>query len=129
MQSEAAPAPAMTPAPTTEQEIAAAGQVVTPANEAVPPASEQASVPASPDTGTATTRLAALGDQAAAVEAPPPVNAAAKPDQSVLKKRLQARRAKERRRLAQRARLARQAAAQQQAADPFAQPTVTIRSR
>ena len=129
MQSEAAAAPAMPPAPATEQKIAAAEQVVAPANDTVPPASGQASVPASPDNGTATTRVAARGDQAAAVEAQPPMNAAAKPDQSVLKKRLQARRAKERRRQAQRARLARQAAAQQQAADPFAQPTVTTRSR
>ena len=127
MHGEAALVP--TPAPATEEKIAAAEQVVAPANEAVPPASGQASVPASPDTATAATKLAALGGQAVAVEAQPPVNAAAKPGQSVRKQRLQARRAKERRRLAQRARLARQAAAQQQTTDPFAQPTFTSRSR
>ena len=129
VRSEAAPAAANAPAPASEQEIAAAEPVVAPANEAAPPASEQASVPAPPDTGTAATKVAALGDQAAAVKAQPSAKAVAKPDRSVLKKRLQARRAKERRRLAQRARLARQAAAQQQAADPFAQPTIATRSR
>jgi hypothetical protein len=51
----------------------------------------------------------------------------AKTDGSVIKKRAQARRAKERRRLAQRARLARQAP--QQPADAFPQPTITTRTR
>ena len=125
VQAEAAPVEA--PAPTDQAKIAAAKQVAAPASEAAAPATEQAAAPAAPETGATTTQVAALGDQSVVVEVKPPAKAVAKPDQSVVKKRL---RAAQRRQAAHRARLAREAAAQQQqAADPFAQPTTNIRSR
>jgi hypothetical protein len=101
-----------------------------PANEAVPAATDvnaavasPATAAAAPETDIATTKIAAL-DNPYAVEMKPPGNAAsAKPDPSVVKKQLRARRAAYRRRMAARAaRLARLAAEQlqqQQAADPF----------
>jgi hypothetical protein len=70
--------------------------------------------------------IAALDAPTAAIEAKPAAKAASakpirgEPDESVIKKRQQARRAAQLRRMAARARLARQAA--QQAANPFAQP-------
>src|SRR5258707_1063323 len=70
--------------------------------------------------------VAAPGEPTSAIEVKPPAKAAgaksisAEPDESIMKKRQQARRAAQRRRIAARARAARQAA--QQAADPFAQP-------
>ncbi len=98
-----------------------------PAPEAVAPASEPAIVAAPADTDPIAAKIATLGGPPVAIEAKPPAKAAsAKPDPDAAKKRQQARRAKERRRIALRAR---QAAAQQQAADPFAQPTITTRSR
>jgi hypothetical protein len=121
-------APAVdTPAPAEETRIATAEQVLPPAPEAVAPAAEPAIVPPAADTDLIATKIATLGGPSAAIETQPPANAAsAKPAPDASKKQLQARRAKERRRTALRAR---QAAAQQQAADPFAQPTITTRSR
>jgi hypothetical protein len=102
-----------------------------PANEAVPAATDAnaavaspATAAAAPETDIASTKTAALDNPSAAVEMKPPENAAsARPDPSVVKKQLRARRAAHRRRMAARAaRLARLAAEQlqqQQAADPF----------
>jgi len=118
-------------APADETKIAASEQVSSPtqalANEAVPAASEQASAPSSADAGLASTKIATLGGPPVTIEAPPAKAASAKPDENAIKKRLQARRAAQRRRIALRARLARQAPAQP--ADPFAQPTITVRRR
>ncbi len=121
-------APAVdTLAPAEEARVAAAEQVLPQADEAVAPAAEPAIVPPAAGTGIASTRIATLGGPPVAIEAQPPAKAAsAKPDPDASKKRRQARRAKERRRIALRAR---QAAAAQLAADPFAQPTITTRSR
>jgi hypothetical protein len=119
-QSETAPAQAEAAA--GETQIAASEQASSPANEAAPAASEQTSAPDSPQAFAASVNIAALDAPTAAVEAKP---ASAKPirgepDESIIKKRQQARRAAQRRSVAARARLARQAA--QQAANPFAQP-------
>ena len=134
-QGEAAPAQADAPAAADEPKIAASEQVSSPAqslaaaNEAAPAAPEQASVAISADADLALTKIATLGGPPVTIEAPPPAKAAsAKPDESVIKKRLQARRAAQRRRIALRARMARQAPAQP-AANPFSQPTITVRSR
>jgi len=133
-QSDAAPAPADTPASADETKIAASEQVSSPAetlavaNEAAPAASEQASAASSADADLASTKIAILGGPPVTIEAPPPKAASAKPDESVIKKRQQARRAAQRRRIALRARVARQAPAQP-AANPFSQPTITVRSR
>jgi hypothetical protein len=133
-QSESAAAQADAPAAADEARIAATtqvsppAQILPPANEAAPAASEQASVPSPVEADLAATNIATLGGPPVIIEAQPPAKAAsAKPDESDLKKRLQARQAAQRRRIALRARLARQAAAQ--AADPFAQPVATVRSR
>ncbi|MDP3689888.1 hypothetical protein [Bradyrhizobium sp.] len=123
-----------TPAPAEEARIATAEPALPPANEAIAPAPEPAILPPAADTDIFAARIAALGGTPVAVEPPVTVEtqpaakaASAKPDPEARKKRLKARRAKERRRLALRARQA--AARQQQAADPFAQPTITPRSR
>lgn len=123
--SEAPPADTPAPAPAEETRIATTEQALPPANEAAAPAPEAAIVPPAADTDIIAPRIATLGGPPVAIETPPPAKAIAKPDQSVAKKRLQARRAAERRRIALRARQA----AQQQAADPFAQPTITTRRR
>lgn len=126
VQSEATPAPADMAASADAAMLAAARRALSPPTEAT--GSEPAISPASPDTGTASMKVAALADPPRAVEAQPPEKAAsAKPDPGVNKKRLQARRAAQRRRIALRARLARQAAAQQ-AANPFWQPPITPRN-
>ena len=130
---EAAPALADTPAQADETRIAATEQAVPPANEATRAASGQTSAPASPDTDVASktdlvsktdlasTKIATLDGLPVTIEAQPSVKAAgAKPDTSVIQKRLQARRAAQRRRMAARARLARQALQQQQIPNPFA---------
>ena len=91
-------------------------------NEAAPAAPEQTSAPASPETDLASMKIATLGGPPVTIE-PPAQTADAKADGNLIKKRAQARRAKERRRLAQRARLA------QQPANPFSQPTITTRIR
>lgn len=134
VQSEAPPAdtPAAAPAPaeearvaTTEPVLPPANPVLPPANEAIAPAPEAATVPPAADTDIIAPKIATSGGPPVAIQTPPPAKTIAKPDQTLAKKRLQARRAAERRRRALRARQA----AQQQAADPFAQPTITTRSR
>jgi hypothetical protein len=123
--SEAAPVQADAPASAEETKIAATEQVMPPTNEAAPAASEQISVQASPDADLLSTRIATLGGPAVTIEAQPPAKATSeKPDQNVIKERQKARRAAQRRR---RARLA--ASVPPQPADPFAQPTITVRSR
>jgi hypothetical protein len=124
-----ASADAPAPAPAEKAKIAATEQDLSPPNEALPAAPEQASAPASPDIDIASTKIAALGGPPVTIEMPRPEEVAGKkPDDSAIKKRLQARRAAQRRRIAQRARVAaRQAPQQQQPADPFAQPTITVR--
>jgi hypothetical protein len=126
--SEAAPAQAdvSAPAPTDEIKIAATAEVSQSSNEAAPAASEQAGAPASPETDLASVKIATLGGPPVTIELPAQT-ADPKADGNVIKKRAQARRAKERRRLAQRARLARQAP--QQPAAAFPQPTITTRTR
>jgi hypothetical protein len=127
-QGEAAPVQADTPAAAGEARIASSGQAVPPATEAARTASEQISATAAADTDAASTKIATLDNPSVAIETNPPAKAAsARPDRSAVKKRLQARRAKERRRLAARARVAQQPA--QPPADPFAQPTITVRKR
>lgn len=116
--------------PPVEQKIAATEPTASLANDVAPPASEPASPPAAATAGIGATRIATLGGPSVVIEAQPTAKtatktAAAKPDQSVAKERLQARRAAQRRRIALRARQA----AQQQAVDPFAQPLLTTRSR
>jgi hypothetical protein len=123
---EAAPVAADASAPTDEIKIAATAKVSPPSSEAAPAASEQASAPASPESDLASMKIATLGGPLVTIE-PPAQTADAKADGNVIKKRAQARRAKERRRLAQRARLARQAP--QQPAAAFPQPTITTRTR
>ncbi len=132
-QSESAPAQADAPAAADETKIAASEQVsspaetLAPANEAGPTPSEQASTAISADPDLASTKIATLGGPPVTIETTPPAKAAsAKPDESVIKKRLQARRAAQRRRIALRA--ARQAPAQP-APNAFSQPTITVRSR
>jgi hypothetical protein len=118
---EAAPALAGAPAPADETRIAATEEAAPPANEAARAASGPTSAPASPDTDLASTKIATLDGPPVTIEAQPSVKAAgAKPDASVIQKRLQARRAAQRRRMAARARLARQALQQQQIPNPFA---------
>jgi hypothetical protein len=128
----AAPAPApaaadanKNPAPTAadEAKVASTEQALPP-SQARPASSGQASVQASPETDSIATKIAALGDSAITVEAPPAKAVSAKPDRIAAKKRLQARRAAHRRRLAalaRQAQLARQLLQQQ--SDPFAQTT------
>jgi len=110
---EAAPTQADGPAATGETKIAA---VVSAANEAAPAAPEPASVPVSPDTDIASTKIATLGGPPVTIETAPPAKAAdAAPD----KKRKHARRASRRRRIA----LPGAGQVPQQAAGSFAQPT------
>jgi hypothetical protein len=126
-QAEAAPVQADTPAAAGETWIASSRQSAPPVMEAAP-ASEQISAAAATEPDAGSTRIAALDSPSVAVEANPPAKAAsAKPDSSAVKKRLQARRAAQRRRIAARARLAQQPA--QPPADPFNQPTITVRKR
>jgi hypothetical protein len=133
-QSEAAPAEAdgSTSAAADEPKVAASEQVSPAPNEAAPAESHQTSLSPLPEADIIGMKIAALGDSTVALEATPPAKVAStKPDQSEIKKRLQARRAAERRRMAARARAAQQAA--QQVADPFsqlvAQPAADARSR
>ncbi|HMI14973.1 MAG TPA: hypothetical protein VK526_01260, partial [Bradyrhizobium sp.] len=124
---ETAPALVDAPAQAGETRIAATEEAVPPANEATRAASGQTSAPASPDTDLASkpdlasTKIATLDGPHVTVEARPSgKTAGAKPDASVVQKRLQARRAAQRRKMAARARLARQALQQQQIPNPFA---------
>jgi hypothetical protein len=125
--SEAAPAAADPPA-ASETRIAATAQVLPPMSEAAPAAPEAMSAQASPLADIASTKIATLGGPPVTTEMQPPTKAdSAKPDRSVINKRLQARRAAQRRRMAARARLAQQAP--QQPANPFAPPAPPVRSR
>jgi len=126
-QGETAPAPAEETKLAASEQVSSPVQILAAASEAAPAASEQAGAAISADPDLASTKIATLGGPPVAVEAPPATAAGAKPDESVIKKRLQARRAAQRRKIALRARLARQAPAQP--ADPFAQPAAPIRSR
>jgi hypothetical protein len=142
-QSDAPSPQADAPAPDAETKIAASEQALSdkalpdkasseaspPANEAAPAVSEQITAPASPDTDAGMTKIATLGDPAVVTEtATPAKTARAKPDRSAIKKRQQARRAAQRRRMAALARVAQQPA-QPVAANPFSQPTITLRKR
>jgi hypothetical protein len=109
------------PAAADQTKIAA---VVAATSDVAPITPEQASAPNSPDTDAASMKIATLGEPPVAIE-PPAVKA--NPDKSTVKKTPQATRAKARRRMAHRVRLIAQAA--QQPADPFAQPTITVRRR
>jgi hypothetical protein len=109
------------PAAADETKIAA---VVAATSEVAPITPEQAGAPNSPDIDAASMKIATLGEPPVAIE-PPAVKA--NPDKSTVKKSQQANRAKARRRIAHRVRLIAQAA--QQPADPFAQPTITVRRR
>lgn len=84
------------PAAAAETKLAATEQVLPPANEAAPAAPEQASVPNSPDTDIASTKIATLGGPPVTIEKPPAKAAGAASD----KKRRHARRASRRRRIA-----------------------------
>jgi hypothetical protein len=124
--SEAAPALPDAPAPADGTRIAAIEQVLPPASGPAPAVSEQTSTPASPDIDAAATKIATLGGPPITIATQPPGKAAAAiPDQSAIKKRLQELRVAQRRRMA-RARLAAQQALQlqQQALNPFAQPAI-----
>ena len=112
------------PAPATETKIAAIEAIPPAASEAAPVADEQSSAPATPDADEASTKIATLGS--------PPVAAVplpmAKPDRSAIKRRLRAKRARERRRLAQYRAMLAQQAAPQPATDLFGQiiPTTQV---
>jgi hypothetical protein len=113
------------PASAEETRIAATEQVMPPANEVTPAASEPISVQAPPATDILSTKIATLGGPAVTIEAQPPAKAASeKPDKDVIKERLKARRAAQRRRRALMA-----AHAPPQLVDPFGQPMITVRSR
>jgi len=132
--SEPAPVQA-NPAPeasATETRIAAVDKIDAieatppPASQPAPAAPEQASAPAGPEIDETTTKIATLEDPPVAVGAPPPATAASmEADKSAAKKRMRARRARERRRLAalHRAMLAKQAALQP-ATDLFGQAII-----
>jgi hypothetical protein len=112
----------------TEQSLPPENEAVPAAAEVVPAPPEQVSAPASPENDVAVTKIATLGGPAVAIEPSPPAKAAsAQPEQSVIKKRQQARRTAQRRRAAARARIAQQPL--QPATDPFNQPTITVRKR
>jgi hypothetical protein len=127
--SEPAPVQAELPAPADETRIAAIGEAAAlseaaaPTNEAAPVVPEATHEPPSAETDIASTKIATLGGPSVAIE-PAPRAIEATPDQSEVKKRRQAQRAKERRRTAQRARQA----AQQQT-DLFGLPAAAARSR
>jgi hypothetical protein len=128
-QSNPAPAQADAPAAADEPRIAAIKRIPAPANEAASTGSEPASPPVAQDTGIASTKIATLGGPPVTIELQPSAKKLdAKPDQSAIKKRQQARRAAHRRKIALRARTAQQTP-QQPAADPFPQPTITVRNR
>jgi len=131
-------------APDAETKIASSGQtaspqILPPVSETAPVAAEpaaptQANTQASPEVDAIATKIAALGGPNVTIKPLPAKATGKKIDESVIKKRLQARRAAQRRRLAARARLAAQQAAQaqqfqpaqpaqQQVFSPFAQPS------
>lgn len=129
--SEAAPALIDASAVASETTVASTEQAspppqgLSPANEAMPAASEPADASVSSGAGTTPTKTAALDRPAVAIAAQPPAKAdSAPPDRGAIEKRQQARRAAHRRRMAARARQARLVLQQppQRTADPFAQP-------
>jgi hypothetical protein len=130
-QSETAPAQSATaPAPADETKMAATEQAVPPANDASPAAAEQIGAPASPEADGAPSKIATLGGPPVTVETPPPAKVDnAKPDESAIKKRLQARRAAQRRKIAARARVAARQLPANPFAQPFPQPPAAARSR
>jgi hypothetical protein len=128
-----APVPGESAAPNDETKLAAIADAPPPANEAASAtpataAETETEVP-SPEANIAATKIATLGGPAVTIaETASAKTTDAKPDRSAVRKRVRAQRAKERRRIARRAQLARQAMPQQPA-DPFSQPTITVRSR
>ena len=113
------------PSPSDQTKIAATDPVASPENEAAPAVSEPASTPVLQNTAI----IATLGGPPVTIEPQPSAkNIEAKPDRSAIKKRQQARRAAQRRRIALRARTAQQTPAQP-TAEPFSQPTITVRNR
>jgi hypothetical protein len=129
-QNEAAPAPAEAPAFLAETKAAtiASEEVSPPENQAAPAVSEQIGAPVSPGADIAATKIATLGGPPVAVATPPLAKVdGAKPDQSAIKKRQQAKRAVQRRKVTARARVAAQAPLQP--ASPFGQPAATLRTR
>ena len=126
-QGNAAPTQADAPAAADETKIAATEPVPSLVNETAVP--EPAIAPVSQDTGIASTKIATLNGPPVTIEPQPSAKKLdAKPDRSAIKKRQQARRAAHRRKIAARARTAQQVP-QQPAADPFSQPTITVRNR
>jgi hypothetical protein len=129
IRSEVAPAQEVAPAPADETKIAVTEPVPSPANEAAPDGSKQASTPVAQNSAIASTKIATLGGPPVSIEPQPSAKKLdAEPDRSAIKKRQQARRAAHRRKIALRARTAQQAP-QQPAADAFSQPTITVRNR
>jgi len=117
------------PSPSDQTKIAATDPVASPENEAAPAVSEPASTPVLQNTAIASTKIATLGGPPVTIEPQPSAkNIEAKPDRSAIKKRQQARRAAQRRSIALRARTAQQTSAQP-TAEPFSQPTITVRNR
>jgi hypothetical protein len=127
--SEVAPVQEDAPAPAAEMKIAATEPIPSPAGQAASAGSEPA---AAQGTAIASTKIATLGGPAVTIEPQPSAkNIDPKPDRSAIKKRQQARREAHRRKVALRARTAQQTqqTPQQPAADPFSQPTITVRKR
>ncbi len=111
-------------ASTDTPKLAAIAEAPPPIIETAPIAAEPAVEALAPEVSIASTRIATLGGPAVTIEQTAATKADATPD-----RRAAAKRARERRRIARRTRAARQAVVAQQPASPFAQPTVTPRSR
>jgi hypothetical protein len=125
-----AAAPAEAPAFLAETKVAtiASEEVSPPENQAAPSVSEQIGAAVSPGTDIAATKIATLGGPPVTVATPPLAKVdGAKPDQSAVKKRQQARREAQRRKVTARARVAAQAPLRP--ASPFGQPAPTVRTR
>ncbi|MGB8400661.1 hypothetical protein [Bradyrhizobium sp.] len=120
----AVPAEAETPAPAPVEETTLAALADAPAaTEVARAVPDQANETPSPETGMAAARIATPGGQAVAIEEETSAKPAeAKPDRDAIRKRIRARRARERRRIAQRALLAQQLQHQQQPLQVAAQP-------
>jgi hypothetical protein len=121
------PVQAETAAASAEEiKTAATEQATPPATDAAPAAPEPVSIQASPAADDLLTKkkIATLGGPAVTVELPAAKAASEKPHDDAIKKRQQARRTAQRHR---RARVAAQTL--QPAADPFSQPTITVRKR
>ena len=127
--SEAAPAPAEISAPGDETRVAAiaTGEVPLQENQAGGTPSEPMVAQVSPGADIAATKIATLGGPPVSIATPPTKLRDAKPDQSALKNRQQARRAAQRRRVAARARVATQVPVQP--VGLFSQPTPAVRTR